>query len=431
MKKSLFAVAALSAIAGAAQARSSVTVYGLLDMGYVGSNAKAVTSAGVVTKTTTSSFGQSQEQTSRLGFKGTEDLGGGASAFFTVEMGLTPQSPNIGGSSLPKDAGQFNNNNGGSTLDNRQSFVGLKKNGIGQFAFGRQYTPIFNAGAATDASQYANVIGNVIYQGSSISGTDSAGGMGQGSYNYGFTNRASNAITASSDKFAGFGVSGMYALNNSNSTLTTNTTAGGNVNWNGWGLSADYTWQKLYATVAYQSFKTAYTNNVFSSATNTNVGTGNTGGQVNTAASMFQPNQTADKQTYVGATYDFGILKAYAQWVGRKIQNDTAYGTAYAAGQQSNRTAQQIGVRSYITPTIEAWASVGNGKYTGAATTQTSGLPASVSFFAYQLGSNYYLSKRTNLYAIYGQAQSTSSSAAVAGSGASGNQYTVGMRHTF
>jgi len=431
MKKSLFAVAALSAIAGAAQAQSSVTVYGLLDMGYVGSNAKAVTSAGLVTKTTTSSFGQSQEQTSRLGFKGTEDLGGGASAFFTVEMGLTPQSPNIGGTSLPKDAAQFNDNNGGSTLDNRQSFAGLKKNGIGQFAFGRQYTPIFNAGAATDPSQYANVIGNVIYQGSSISGTDSAGGMGQGSYNYGFTNRASNALTASSDKFAGFSVSGMYALNNSNSTLTTSTTAGGNVNWNGWGLSADYTWQKLYATVAYQSFKTAYTNNVLSSAVNTNVGTGNTGGQANTAVALFQPNQTSDKQTYVGATYDFGILKAYAQWVGRKVQNDTAYLTTYAAGQQSNRTAQQIGVRSYITPTIEAWASVGNGKYTGAATTQTSGLPASVSFFAYQLGSNYYLSKRTNLYAIYGQAQSTSSSAAVAGSGSSGNQYTVGMRHTF
>lgn len=432
MKKSLFAVAALSAIAGAAQAQSSVTVYGLLDMGYVGSNAKAVTSAGLVTKTTTSSFGQSQEQTSRLGFKGTEDLGGGASAFFTVEMGLTPQSPNIGGTSLPKDAAQFNDNNGGSTLDNRQSFAGLKKNGIGQFAFGRQYTPIFNAGAATDASQYANVIGNVIYQGSSISGTDSAGGMGQGSYNYGFTNRASNALTASSDKFAGFSVSGMYAMNNSNSTLINGvSTAGGNVNWNGWGLSADYTWQKLYATVAYQSFKTAYTNNVLSSAVNTNVGTGNTGGQANTAVALFQPNQTSDKQTYVGATYDFGILKAYAQWVGRKVQNDTAYLTTYAAGQQSNRTAQQIGVRSYITPTIEAWASVGNGKYTGAATTQTSGLPASVSFFAYQLGSNYYLSKRTNLYAIYGQAQSTSSSAAVAGSGSSGNQYTVGMRHTF
>jgi len=430
MKKSLFAVAALSAIAGAAQAQSSVTVYGLLDAGYVGSNAKTVTAAGVTTKTTTSSFGQSQEQTSRLGFKGTEDLGGGASAFFTVEMGLTPQNPNIGGTGA-KDAYQYNDNNGGSTLDNRQSFVGLKKNGIGQFAFGRQYTPIFNAGAATDASQYANVVGNVVYQGSSIAGTSTDGGIGAGSYNNSFTNRASNSLTAQSDKFAGFSVSGQYALNNSNmnaQTPLTGSTAGGNTNWNGWGLSADYTWQKLYLTVAYQSFKTQYSNNVYSTATTTNVGTSNTSGQSVAATNLFQPNITSDKQTYVGGTYDFGILKAYAQWVGRKVQNDVSYTTTYA-GTQANRTAQQLGVRSYITPVVEAWGSIGNGKYTGPL--GTAGAPASVSFLGWQLGSNYYLSKRTNLYAIYGQTQSTSGSSATAGSGATSNQYTVGMRHTF
>jgi predicted porin len=430
MKKSLFAVAALSAIAGAAQAQSSVTVYGLLDMGYVGSNAKTVSSGGITTKTTTSSFGQSQEQTSRLGFKGTEDLGGGASAFFTVEMGLTPQNPNIGGTGA-KDALQYNDNNGGSTLDNRQSFVGLKKNGIGQFAFGRQYTPIFNAGAATDASQYANVVGNVVYQGSSIAGTSTDGGIGAGSYNNSFTNRASNSLTAKSDTFAGFSVSGQYAMNNSNmnaQTPLTGSTAGGNTNWNGWGLSADYTWQKLYLTVAYQSFKTQYSNNVYSTATTTNVGTSNTSGQSVAATNLFQPNITSDKQTYVGGTYDFGILKAYAQWVGRKVQNDVSYTTTYA-GTQANRTAQQLGVRSYITPTVEAWGSIGNGKYTGPL--GTAGAPASVSFLGWQLGSNYYLSKRTNLYAIYGQTQSTSGSSATAGSGATSNQYTVGMRHTF
>ena len=431
MKKSLFAVAALSAIAGAAQAQSSVTVYGIMDMGYVGSNAKTVTSAGLATKTTTSSFGQSQEQTSRLGFKGTEDLGGGASAFFTVEMGLTPQNPNIGGGGA-KDTLQSTDGNGGSTLDNRQSFVGLKKNGIGQFAFGRQYTPIFNAGAATDASQYANVVGNVVYQGSSIAGTSTDGGIGAGSYNNSFTNRASNALTASSDKFAGFGVNGMYAMTNTNATQTAvgNTTAGGGTtNWNGWGLSADYTWKKLYLTVAYQSFKTQYANGVLTSATTTNLGQGITSGQSVAAGSLlFQPTNSADKQTYVGGTYDFGILKAYAQWSGRKVQNDTSYSTT-VAGAQANRTAQQLGVRSYITPVVEAWGSIGNGKYTGPIA--SGGLPASVSFLGWQLGSNYYLSKRTNLYAIYGQTQSTSGSASTAGSGATSNQYTVGMRHTF
>ena len=446
MKKSLFAVAALSAIAGAAQAQSSVTVYGLLDMGYVGSNAKAVSAAGTTIKTTTSSFGQSQEQTSRLGFKGTEDLGGGASAFFTVEMGLTPQNPNIGGG-VDKDGFQSNTNNAGSTLDNRQSFVGLKKSGIGQAAFGRQYTPIFNAGAATDASQYANVVGNVAYQGSSIAGVDGQSGVTAGSTNVAFTNRASNALTFNSDKFAGFGVNGMYALNNSNATQFASnqqisngvSSAGGNTNWNGWGLSADYTWQKLYLTAAYQSFKTQYSNATFQAAGVTNVGTSIVGAQTLAATGVFQPQTLSDKQTYVGGTYDFGILKAYAQWVGRKVQQDnaSAFTTAVGAGAQLNRTAQQIGVRSYITPTIEAWGSIGNGKYTGPVAVATSGgqtagsVPASVSFVGWQLGSNYYLSKRTNLYAIYGQQQSTSSTSGIAGSGASANQYALGLRHTF
>ena len=40
MKKSLLAVAALGAFASAAQAQSSVTVYGILDVGYIGSNVR-------------------------------------------------------------------------------------------------------------------------------------------------------------------------------------------------------------------------------------------------------------------------------------------------------------------------------------------------------------------------------------------------------
>jgi predicted porin len=441
MKKSLFAVAALSAVAGAAQAQSSVTVYGLLDMGYVGSNVRTVAGQvtgannsvqNAVTKTAKSAFGQSAEQTSRLGFKGTEDLGGGTSAFFTVELGLTPQNPNASGAAAATSATSYvsagatgiNTDDGGSAINNRQSFVGLKKNGIGQFAFGRQYTPIFNAGAQTDPGQFNNVIGNVFYVGSTV---DANGGTAA---NSGFTNRASNALTASSDTFAGFQVNGMYALNNTNTTVQTTgtTTGGGNANWNGWGLGVNYTWQKLFVTANYQSFKTQYSN----PTTGTSTTIGNFGQDVTTGSYISTVSNTAasttDKQTYVAATYDFGILKAYAQWVGRKIDQGVTQSATLPAGVQFNRNAQQLGVRSFITPTIESWASIGTGKYRGADT--STGAAATVNFLAWQLGSNYYLSKRTNLYAIYGQAQSTSATS-VAGSGSSGNQYAIGVRHTF
>ena len=78
MKKSLLAVAAMTAFAGAAQAQSSVTVYGILDVGYVGSSqvgtattaatnaVNNVTMVGNPTqKQTMNAFGQSAESTSR------------------------------------------------------------------------------------------------------------------------------------------------------------------------------------------------------------------------------------------------------------------------------------------------------------------------------------------------------------------------------
>ena len=451
MKKSLFAVAALSAIAGAAQAQSSVTVYGILDVGYIGSNAREVagTSNGggtqAVTKTQKSAFGNGAEQTSRLGFKGTEDLGGGTSAFFTVELGLTPQNSELSGGAA-RDPIQSTTNASGSAVDNRQSFAGLKKTGLGQFALGRQYTTVFNAGAKTDPGQYNNIAGNVIYNSGSVYASADTVSSGTNN-NIGFTNRAANQLSIDSDSFAGFTGHAMYALNNQNTTQTLTTAStggGGNVNWNGFGLGVDFAWQKLLVTAAYQSFKTQYTNGVGATGnTVINVNSaGATSGQLTSSGFMYAPQQTSDKQTYVGATYDFGILKAYAQWVGRKVQNDTTYTGVIAggssattvAGQQFNRTAQQIGVRSYITPTIEAWGSVGTGKFTGPIGSQNPGqgiTPGSVNFIGYQLGSNYYLSKRTNLYAIYGQQQTSAATAGETGSGNTANQYALGMRHTF
>jgi predicted porin len=469
MKKSLFALAATTAIAGAAQAQSSVTVYGILDAGLSGGSYTTV--AGPVTttlvnqtqKTTANSFAASNEQTSRLGFKGNEDLGGGASAFFTIEMGIAPMYGNLSGSSYKNFTGDVQNtsNGTGSAIDNRQTFVGLKKSGIGQVALGRQYTPVFNSGAATNPGQYNNIVGDVVYLGNSS--VDTAGGM---YYNTAFTNRADSALTFQSDKFAGFQVNALYALQNSNSTANGvgvggNVSTGGNTNWGGWGLSADYSWNKLFVTAAYQSFKTVYTNAVLGTAETVNIGglTPTQGASIAaTTTPLWQPTNRTDKQFLLGATYDFGILKAYAQYVNRNVlENDIAgIGTNGASanvvnGTVAKRSAQQIGVRSFVTPTIEAWGSVGNGQYqganTGGAITVTSGVQATVypqntnKFNAWQLGSNYWLSKRTNLYAIYGQTTTsgvygmsaglTGTQATTPGAGSSASQYALGLRHTF
>ena len=275
------------------------------------------------------------------------------------------------------------------------------------------------------------------------------------------TNRADSAFTFQTDKFAGFSLNGMYALNNANSTVlnagtgavaagasatSVTTPGGGNANWGGWGLGADYTWNKFYIVGAVQQFRTKLDSSVMSASNLLNLqGATPLGGQALPATNaqvVLSPNNTTDQQFYVGSTYDFGILKAYAQYINRTINQNTAGGGNVDAGsptagtqlvgQQLKRTAEQIGVRSYITPTIEAWAQAGLGKYTGAITAGTAASPSLpvANFVMYQVGTNYYLCKRTNLYAAFG-AYNASSQTQNNGLAGAGSNYALGVRHTF
>ena len=424
MKKSLLAVAALTAFAGAAQAQSSVTVYGLLDAGLIGGNEQINGGKKGQVKQTGNAFGANAESTSRLGFKGTEDLGGGKSAFFTVEVALAPNG---------------DQNYSTSASANRQTFVGLKQNGLGWGAFGTQYTNIHNQVGATDPGATNNVGGNVIYATSTLPGTSI--GSGTNGNVDAYTLRIGNTLFLASDSFAGFQGNLAYTLNASSATETQNTPAGtgytgGAVNKTGWQAGLNYTLSKFYATANYQSFNTKVSGIDLYKAPSQNNGESNgaLSAQGATAAgTLLGFTNLADKQTYVAGTYDFGILKAYAQWIGRKVtQNSgqTATGAATSSSTQFNRNAQQIGVRSYVTPAIEAWASVGSGRFKGA-DSALGVAPATVNFTAYQIGSNYYLSKRTNLYAAFGSTTTSSGSVGTAGSGTSGNQYAIGARHTF
>jgi len=438
MKKSLFAVAAATAFAGAAQAQSSVTVYGILDVGYLGQSAyntnTSTNTGNTFTKTTSNAIANNPLQTSRLGFRGTEDLGGGTRSFFTIELGITPVNGNLSGGSTVSDTFQGTSQGSGSAIDNRQTFVGLGQKGLGQIALGRQYTPVFTAGAATSVGQYNNITGDVIYQNNTAMGSGTGMNAGQS-----MTNRASNSVTFLTDSMAGFRLGGMYALNQSNSTLPAaatgySTGGGGATNWSGWGLGADYTWQKLYVAAAYQQFNTLYNNAVWASSAGVlNIsGAGATSGSITATGQVFAATNTIDKQFLVGATYDFGILKAFAQYTTRNIVQNTG-NRAVAGAPTMQRSAQQIGVRGNVTKTIEAWGSVGNGNYQGA--NQSTGIAGpKVEFTGYQLGANYWLSKRTNLYAIMGgssassNTQGTNTLASGAGNAAS---YATGLRHTF
>jgi predicted porin len=115
MKKSHFALAALTAFAGAASAQSSVTLFGVMDV-----NVREISNTD--SQSTLSTDGNAS---SRLGFRGVEDLGGGLRAGFWLEAGVNP------------DTGTSN-----SKFWNRRSTVSLIGN-FGEVRLGRDYTPIF------------------------------------------------------------------------------------------------------------------------------------------------------------------------------------------------------------------------------------------------------------------------------------------------
>ena len=384
MKKSLFAIAAVTAFAGAAQAQSSVTVYGILDVGYIGGNVRGTSAAGTA-KGTYSNIGSSAESTSRLGFRGTEDLGGGMSAFFTLETGIQPTNATA------------------STFNNRQTFVGLRDKAIGAVSFGTQYTPIHTAVGATTAGQQNNMVGDVIYPiAPANNGNQGVGQATATSNTDSYTIRTANMLKLQSNNVAGFVGTAFYTANNQDTTQLSSTSGGTN-NQNGWGIGLDYTWKKLLVSANYQALSSKQSTNTVTPAIWSNA----TGG-----------TNVKDNQMYFAATYDFGILKAYAQYINRKATSQIT------SNDYVSRTAQQIGVRSFITPKIEGWASGGTGRYDSYGVTSPT-----VNFTGYQLGANYWLSKRTNLYTIFGSTQQSSSSTGQASVGA--NNYALGVRHTF
>jgi len=113
MKKSLVALAVLAA-SGAAMAQSSVTLFGIVDAAYTSG------SGSVSDKTQLTNSGYNS---SRLGFRGVEDLGGGMKASFHIEGALANDNGNASGLTFQ-----------------RRSTVSLQ-GGMGEIRLGRDYTP--------------------------------------------------------------------------------------------------------------------------------------------------------------------------------------------------------------------------------------------------------------------------------------------------
>lgn len=166
MKKTLIALAVLGSVAGVAQAQSAVTIYGKVDLGITKLTGDASESAKATQ--------MQANHASRIGFKGTEDLGGGLSAIFQIEN-------------------RFNADNGtqaGSSLFSGPAFVGLS-GGFGTVKMGRNWSTIDSVSTAA---------------------IDPFEGDGIGGMNVVTRARINNSITYYTPAMSGFGVQAQYIL---------------------------------------------------------------------------------------------------------------------------------------------------------------------------------------------------------------------------
>lgn len=208
MKKSLLALAALTAFAGAASAQSSVTLFGIMDAGFARLSQKTLTGTAVSSKTVTG-MENSGLNSSRLGVRGVEDIGGGLKAGFHLE------------GQIFNDTGTGQGATAGWTWE-RRSTVSLM-GGFGEIRLGRDYSTNFNNVAAYDPFG-VNGVGTT----STVNMINANGANGNGVDAV----RANNSVSYFTPALGGFTLQAMYSFGE-------NTSGGAKTN-NHWGIRAGF-----------------------------------------------------------------------------------------------------------------------------------------------------------------------------------------------
>jgi len=375
MKKTLFAVAAATALTGAAQAQSSVTVYGLYDGGYLYSNKEFNSSSNAKTITTSGSFAGNASASSRVGFRGMEDLGGGLAATFNLEIGI---SPGTGGLTTLSGTGI----GGQSDTGIRTSVVGLSHKQWGSVSVGRQLTGIHGV-LAGDIWGGNNMIGDMTY--SNFSGTDTgsntqAGTNGVSTRVHLDAVRANNLLAYTTPNMSGLVLRADY----SNDRSTSVSTPGANVG--NMGISGVYTNGPLLIKAA--------THKVVANITVV----------------------TPTTSTINAASISYKIGDAMVQYTYGSVKQENNLGV-----QTYKYNANKLSA-NYKMGNITPFAQIGLGKSEELANTGTADDKG------YQVGVEYALSKRSNLYAAYANQDRKIQNSAEK---VTQTQMAVGLRHTF
>ena len=383
MQKKLIALAIAAAASGAAFAQTNVQIYGIADVGYVGIDRDHFKYQNNINSGVLS--------TSRIGFKGAEDLGNGLKAIFTLEYGLLlDQNTGVGASN-------------GGVANGRQQFVGLT-GGFGTVVAGRLQTAGLDYTVA----------------GSALGGSTSVGAINQVSAAADFPllnaiSRANNAVAYISPSFGGVTV----ALNHARLTesaaaddLKDNTATLIAVNYDGGPLTAGLVYGKV------STEKNAGTAEQWAATGSGLGGAVLVGDPVQVTALATDPSRAKNSDATewgVRAGYDFGVAKLQAAYQHAKIEQGVTAGVSN--GNLKNK-------RWVLSATVPVTAKIGViGEYAQAKIDQGAGVSDDKNK-AYTLAATYSLSKRTTAYAAFVAVRPEEKNTDV-------NVYGVGVRHAF
>jgi predicted porin len=391
MKKSLLALAALGAFAGAAHAQSSVTLYGIIDAGFAynnnsnGQKLYAMNSGNL--------------QGSRWGLRGTEDLGGGLKAIFVLENGFNVFNGQLGQ---------------GGDMFGRQAYVGLSTAQFGTVTLGRQYDSVVDyTGAFEVGSQWAS------YFGAHPGDLD----------NMNNSNRVNNAIKFTSANYAGFTFGGLYSLGGQAGQFNRNQI---------WSVGLGYSQGPLQLGAGYLNVKdpnfSFFGNNATSRTATTTPSSSNMSSRVYSGFASAKTQQVIT----AGGAYTFGaatVGATYSNTQFKDVNNEAGAGlnpAGYTGGSGKFHNAE-INFKYQLTPAL----------LLGAAYDYTKGYGlTNAKYHQGMLGADYFLSKRTDVYidGIYQHASGTDSTNQTAVANINGlspsstsNQVAavVGIRHKF
>ncbi|MBI2308683.1 MAG: porin [Rhodocyclales bacterium] len=182
-RKAGIAAAASLSLSGAALAQSNVSLYGIVDAGYVYSSGER---SGDNSNANFSGINSGVMAGSRLGFKGEENLGNGLKTVFVLEYALNVDT-----------------NAGVGTALARQQFIGLNSAKLGQVAFGRQYAPGYLASARNHA-----------FGGSTVQGPLAilTGAAGNSITAAAVQSRINNSVSYTSPNWSGLTASAIYGF---------------------------------------------------------------------------------------------------------------------------------------------------------------------------------------------------------------------------